>query len=168
MQGFKYEEIYNTEIASIFNLENPNTHIIYVCPFELTIETMNYYFKIMELEEIEGYKDKVLFMEVDPDSRLPQNLHTSAKLFYNSKSLRKLQRKIKGVPSYFVISYPSEVDVKMSVFMGVPIYSGNIQTIPTMKSSLEDEYGMEMLPSLKIEPKSTNIVSICNLIMKFC
>lgn len=56
-------------------------------------------------------------MEVDPDHRLPSNLHTSAKLYYNSRSLRKLQRKIKGVPSYIVSSYPSETDIKLSVFL---------------------------------------------------
>lgn len=65
---------------------------------------MNYYFKIMELEDISSFKDRVLFMEVDHENVLPDCLSTSSKLYYNSKALRKLQRRIKGVPSYFVIS----------------------------------------------------------------
>lgn len=50
MSRFKYfEEFCATEITRIFNLENSNTNIIYVSPFELNVDTINYYFKIMEL-----------------------------------------------------------------------------------------------------------------------
>ena len=50
MHNFKYfQDFCTTEITRIFNLENPNTNIIYVCPFRLNLETINYYFKIMEL-----------------------------------------------------------------------------------------------------------------------
>lgn len=75
-------------------------------------------------------------MEVDPDHRLPSNLTASAKLFYNSRSLRKLQRKIKGVPSYLVSSYPSEIDINLSVFLKIPIFSGNLQYIKTHRSCI--------------------------------
>lgn len=65
MNKFKYfEEFCCTEITRIFNLENNNTNIIYVSPFELNVETINYYFKIMELEEIENYSERVTFLEL--------------------------------------------------------------------------------------------------------
>ena len=86
------------EITRIFNLDNPQTDLIYICPWEISVETINYYFKIMELEEIESYQDRVTFLELNgPENKvkLPSRLNTSAKLYYNTKALQKLKKKIK-------------------------------------------------------------------------
>ncbi len=63
-------------------------------------------------------------------------MNSSQKLYFNSKALRKLKNKIEGVPAYFVINYPSEVDIKLSVFLGIPIYSGNFHNINPIRSAL--------------------------------
>jgi hypothetical protein len=52
----------NTQITRIFNIRNSNKHIIYILPFALDEETINYYYKIMELEEIPNYKERVTFI----------------------------------------------------------------------------------------------------------
>jgi len=52
----------NIQITRIFNLKNVNKHIIYVLPYALDEETINYYYKIMELEEIPNYKERVSFI----------------------------------------------------------------------------------------------------------
>lgn len=162
MANFKYfPEFCATEITRIFNLENSNTHIIYVCPFELSVDTINYYFKIMELEEIELYNDRVTFLELEDlkltDYALPKNLNTSSRLFYNSKALRKLMRKIQSVPAYFVTSYPSEVDINLAVHLSIPILSGNFIKINPLRSALNSNTLMtESLPAmaaLRIQPR---------------
>jgi hypothetical protein len=63
-------------------------------------------------------------------------MNTSQKLYFNSKALRKLKRKIEGVPAYFVTNYPSEIDIKLSVYLGVPIYTGNFHQINPIRSEL--------------------------------
>lgn len=101
----------NIQITRIFNLKNVNKHIIYILPYHLDEETINYYYKIMELEEIPNYKDRVSFIEVDPSMNFKHKINISTKLYYNSRALRILKKKIKDIPSYFVISYPSHVDI---------------------------------------------------------
>jgi hypothetical protein len=53
-------------------------------------------------------------------------LNVSTKLYYNSNVIRKLKKKIKDFASYFVISYPTAVDVKLSAYLNIPILGGNI------------------------------------------
>ena len=56
------------------------------------------------------YNDRVTFLELEDlksSVTLPSFLNTSAKLYYNSKALRKLKRKILGCPAYFVTNYPN-------------------------------------------------------------
>ena len=107
-------------------------------------------------------------MDVDSENKLPLTLKTSAKLYYNSRSLRKIKRKIQTVPSYIVSSYPSEVDIKLSVFLKVPILSGNLLKIKTTKSCIENEFEMDVLPCLKISPQEHNIISLFKMIMNYC
>ena len=111
-------------------------------PFELNVETINYYFKIMELEEIENYSERVTFLELEDITskiKLPPSMNTSQKLYFNSKALRKLTRKVQGVPAYFVTNYPSEIDIKLSVHLGIPIYSGDFHKINPLRSALHSE-----------------------------
>jgi hypothetical protein len=50
-------------------------------------------------------------MEADPQNCLQTQMGVSSKLYFNSKSLRKLKKKIKDYPAYFMVSYPSKIDV---------------------------------------------------------
>jgi len=50
----------------------------------------------------------------------------STKLYYNSKVLRKLKKKIKEAAAYMVVSYPNYTDVKLSAFLNIPIFGGNL------------------------------------------
>lgn len=82
----------------------------------------------MELEEIDDYHERVTFLELNSSENkinLPQHLNTSSKLYYNTKVLRKLKKKIATSPAYLVINQPTEIDIRLSVFLGVPIYSGS-------------------------------------------
>ena len=90
-------------------------------------ETINYNYKIMELEEIPNYKERVLFMEVDPTHFFKQpNITLSNKYYYNSKLIRKIRKKIKDVPAYLVISYPTPTDITLSTYLNLPILGGNL------------------------------------------
>ena len=95
-------------------------------PYHIDEDTINYYYKIMELEEIPNYKDRVIFMEVDPKKRFIGNHDISHKLYYNSEIIRKIKRRVKDAPAYFHISYPNALNAKLSAYLNIPILSGNL------------------------------------------
>lgn len=64
----------------------------------------------MELEDIENYNERVTFLELEDITssiKLPESVNCSQKLYFNSKALRKLKKKVDGVPAYFVTNYPT-------------------------------------------------------------
>ncbi len=80
----------------------------------------------MELEQIPNYKERVTFVCTDSNKFLKSNIKVSSKLYYNSQAIKKIKRKIKDYPAYFVTSYPSLVDVNLSTYLKIPIFTGNL------------------------------------------
>ena len=87
----------------------------------------------MELEEIPNYKERVSFIEVDPRNIYCQRFDLSRILYYSSQTLRKIKKRIKSTPAYFVISYPNPSDYQLSEYMGIPIKGGNILDIALLQ-----------------------------------
>ncbi len=154
----------NVQITRIFNLRNPNKYLVYLLPEPLDEETANYYYKIMELEEIPNYKERVSFIEVDPHGIFTHKINLSTKLYYNSKTIRRLKKKIKDFPAYFVISYPSHIDIKLSTYFKIPILGGNlIQLLEVQRRTNLKVFDYDMLEHHAIEKhKHHNLVAISN------
>jgi hypothetical protein len=57
-----YSEKKNLQITRMFRLKDPRLVIIMVCPNDLPIEVVNYYYKVMELAGIENYRDRLHFV----------------------------------------------------------------------------------------------------------
>ena len=65
----------------------------------------------------------------------------SQKLYFNSEVLRKLKRRVKDAPAYFLVSYPTEINIKLSAFLKIPILSGHLrETLKFDKRSLLDQF----------------------------
>lgn len=100
--------------------------MVYVTSFELPLDIMAYYVKILEIGGIK-----------DPGSRIhilyPENCHIFAKnelclgavTYYSPKLLKKLSRLAEGKNAYIVNGYPSVYDLKIAVRLGIPILTGN-------------------------------------------
>jgi hypothetical protein len=93
----------------------------------LAEETKNYYYKIMELEEIPNFRDRVTFLNVNNHSSFSSdNFTASQKLYYDSKLVRQIKSLIGHSRAYFRISYPSYTDIRMSAFFQIPIFTGDL------------------------------------------
>lgn len=117
----------NIQITKIFNIRNINKYIIYLLPHVLDEETINYYYKIMELEEISNYKERVCFIQVDPQGFFHPRLSLTARLYYHSSTLRHIQKKVKDIPAYFVLSYPNPLNIDLAVYLKIPILSASLK-----------------------------------------
>lgn len=73
MNSFSFEEIKrlsmekfpqreNTQITRIFNLKDPLVHIIYISPYDLPSELIDYFYKILNLGDITDCKNRLHFV----------------------------------------------------------------------------------------------------------
>lgn len=115
------------QITRIFNLKDPLVDVIYISPFDLSNEIINYYYKILELGDVTNYKDRLHFIWPENHLRFPSHFSTSRLLIYSPKAIKRILTLIKNKTSYIVPGYPSNDDILLSTALNIPLYSGDPQ-----------------------------------------
>ena len=123
----KFLQRQNNQIARIFNLRDPLVEIIYVCPFDLPAEIINYYHKVLDLGEIHDYKERLHFVWPENHVNFPSHFSTSRLLLYSPKALKRIRTLTKGKPAFLIPGYPSNDDIKLAFELKIPIFSGDPQ-----------------------------------------
>jgi len=108
-------------------LRDPLTEIIYVCPFDLPAEIINYYHKVLDLGEIHNYKDRLHFVWPENHINFPSHFTTSRLLLYSPKAMKRIQSLIQGKNAFIVPGFPSNDDIKLAVQLKIAIFSGDPQ-----------------------------------------
>lgn len=98
--------------------------VVYVSPFELSSEIVNYYYKILELGDIPDFKERLHFLSPERSTDFPSHTALSSLLLYSPFALRRLKSLIKGKFAYIVPGFPSNEDVKLSRELHIPLLSG--------------------------------------------
>lgn len=85
----------------------------------------------MELEEIPNFRERVTFLHFSKHYSVfgGNRFNTSQKLYYDSKLMREVKRKIDGCLAYFRISYPTVTDINMAVHSEIPILTGDLSKL---------------------------------------
>lgn len=109
----------NIEITRIFHLSKLLS-IIYVCPFEISSETISYYYKILELGEVDMFEQKVKFISCQSSPHFNQ-LSLSKRLYYSSKTLKKIKAIIKDTRAFIIGGLPEETDWCLADALKVPL-----------------------------------------------
>lgn len=84
------------QITRIFSLKDPLVEVIYVCPYELSTEIVNYYYKILELGEISNFRTRLHFISPEGTNNFPSHYSISTLLLYSPKALKRIKYLIKG------------------------------------------------------------------------
>lgn len=115
----------NLQLTRLFRLKDPNLTIILVCPNEIPQEVISYYMKILELSEVENYRDRLHLVVPEAGRIFPQHMSTSKLLYYSPKCLAKIKKIIKDRPCFMISGYPCNDTIKISEFLGVHLLSGD-------------------------------------------
>ncbi len=96
--------------------------VIYVSPYDLSADILNYYFKILELGDITDYKDRLHFVFPENHEKFPSHFSTSRMLLYSPKTIARIKKLIQGKNAYIIPGYPSNDDVKLANELNLPIF----------------------------------------------
>ena len=121
----EFLEFLNMEITRIFHLQK-SLSIIYVCPFELSEETINYYYKILELGDVELFQDRVRFVSCQPSPHF-QGLSLAKKLYYSPKTLKQIKQIVNISKAFIVPGEPEQADWYIVDSLKLPIF-GNFRS----------------------------------------
>jgi len=86
----KFQEIQNSQISRIFRIKDPNVTVIYITPFHLVSDIINYYSKIFELQGIENYQDRFHVICPEYNGKFSGHIPLSRVLLYSMEARRKI------------------------------------------------------------------------------
>lgn len=55
----KFQQRQNTQVTRIFSLKDPLVNIIYIAPYDLPSELIDYFYKILTLGEIQDCRSRL-------------------------------------------------------------------------------------------------------------
>ncbi|EGR31111.1 IQ calmodulin-binding motif family protein, putative, partial [Ichthyophthirius multifiliis] len=123
----KISQRQNIQITRIFALKDPLLEIIYISPYQLSSEIVNYYYKILELGDIQNYKDRLHFIYPENSCQFPSHFSTSSLLLYSPQAINRIKKLIKGKQAFIVPGYPSNDDIRLSKSIEAPLMCGEPQ-----------------------------------------
>lgn len=123
----KFMQKENAQISRIFALKDKNTEIIYISPFELSSDIINYYYKILEIGESEQSQARFNLIVPDKSEKLPTFMHATALLLYSSKTLKKIKNLVRLKNAYIVPGIVSNDEITLSLKLDIPILCGEPQ-----------------------------------------
>ena len=93
----------------------------------MTPDVLGYYTKILEIGDIESGNKRVHFMTPENIEKFPNHFSLTQILLYSPKTLQRIKSMIKGKQAYIVPGSVSQDDVKLSIRLAIPIFSGEPQ-----------------------------------------
>lgn len=121
-----FKSAQNSQLSRIFRLIDPNVEIIYVTPFDVQLEVLSYYVKILDILGIPNVSDRVHLITPENASFFEKNyLSITNLLYYSPKAVNRIISIVGEKPSYIVGGYPSFDDVKLALKLGCPYLTGN-------------------------------------------
>lgn len=150
------EVLQNSQINRVFSIKNPLISVILITSKLLTEEIKNYYYRILEIGGINNPKSRITFIHSDILSRYNLLARTSALLYFSSNTLKQIRKLVEGKKAYIMTGKMSLFDVKVSVLLNIPIFSGEY-TETSRWSSKSDLKSLFQLSDLPIPYSEVNI-----------
>ena len=121
-----YKAAQNSQLSRIFRLIDPNVEIIYVAPFDIQLEVLSYYVKILDILGIPNVSERIHLITPENYKFFEKNnLTVSNLLYYSPLAINKVIQIIGEKPSYIVGGYPSFDDLKLALRIGSVFVTGN-------------------------------------------
>lgn len=121
-------------MTRIFNIKDPLVDIIYVVPFPLSNDVLDYYMSILELVEVEHADKRINIVVPENYVKFKRHLCLTQQLLYSPKALKQIKKLTEGKSCYIVPGKVSMYDYKLSTILSVPIYSGDPHTTSILKT----------------------------------
>lgn len=164
----------NNQLSRLLRLKDDNLRIIYVSPYKLNENIINYYIKLLKLKNIRDIESRLCFVYPENNERFPDFFSLSSLLLYSPHCLNFIRNYIKNDQyAYIVPNYLGPEDKQLAMTLKLPILSAD----PTKCLIYTSKSGSKRIFTLS-EVNITNgiynlydvdevISSLCKLILKF-
>ena len=156
-------------------LVDPNVEIIYITPFPLEDEILNYYISILKTLGVERIKERIqiIIPDMAKKNKLPLTYSLSHLLYLSDGTIDRIKKSIENKISYIVPGIPSKVDILLSMKLNTPILMDNYEQTEALFSKSGSKRVFELcglalpLSAWDLKTEEDFINSLLNLIRNY-
>ncbi|ETN01700.1 hypothetical protein PPTG_17128 [Phytophthora nicotianae INRA-310] len=110
--------------------------LVYVSPFELTADVLQYFLKLLQLGGLVDSGPRVKFVFPEQSTRFPAHFSLSSLLLYSPHCLRRIRHYTTGKEAYLVMGLPGAEDQRLAIALDLPILGAPpAQALPLLTRS---------------------------------
>jgi hypothetical protein len=111
----------NLQLTRLVECAGPNVEVIYVAPFPLDDEILDYYKKILSIGGVADPHSKFTVVVPENIDRFPRHFPLASVLLYSPHALGRVRQCARGKPGYMVGGCGGYQEKKVALELGVPL-----------------------------------------------
>ena len=141
----KFEQRQNIQIGRIFRVLERGIDVVYISSTFIPQDIIRYYNKVLQLIGIPAPHRRVHFLVPSKCEEFPPHISIASKILYSRDTIKKIRDIVNGRYAVLVGGVPSNDDIKLAVYLGYPILSGN----PLKNSIAMNQYQTKEVRKIK-------------------
>jgi hypothetical protein len=111
----------NLQMPRLCQLQDPNVDLIYVCPYDLSMDVKAYYTKLLEIGDVDNSSSRFKIIVPENAHRFPQHFPLSTVLLYSPHAMRRIRAFAKNRDAYIVPGMVGPVERELSIVLDIPL-----------------------------------------------
>jgi hypothetical protein len=103
--------------------DDPLASVVYVAPFGVTADVMQYYMKMLSVGGVSDAEERVKLLVPENFDRFPAHFSLSKLCLYSPVFLRRLKAHVRGREAYLVPGVVGDEDLQLALALDVPMLS---------------------------------------------
>eukprot|EP00742_Colponemidia_sp_Colp-10_P007009 GILJ01007522.1.p1 GENE.GILJ01007522.1~~GILJ01007522.1.p1 ORF type:complete len:1129 (-),score=134.43 GILJ01007522.1:199-3585(-) len=124
----------NGQIGRLFSAADPSVEVVYVCPFTINQDVINYYYGILDIGRASDAKSRITLITPESTGSYPSHFSLASLVQYAPRCIKRIKSFCAGREAYIVPGYVGADEIKLSVQLGIPIL-GSLPEITNLYSS---------------------------------
>ncbi|GMH84334.1 hypothetical protein TrVE_jg5934 [Triparma verrucosa] len=118
----------NLQLHRLTDVKRSNVEVIYVAPFPMDDEIVDYYKKILEVGGVEAPHTRFSVVVPENVDIFPSHFPLSAILQYSPHALHRIRQMLRGKKGYLMPGYQGWQEKKVALSLSIPVLAPKLET----------------------------------------
>eukprot|EP01064_Diplonema_japonicum_P026301 TRINITY_DN3771_c0_g1_i1.p1 TRINITY_DN3771_c0_g1~~TRINITY_DN3771_c0_g1_i1.p1 ORF type:complete len:943 (+),score=239.09 TRINITY_DN3771_c0_g1_i1:98-2926(+) len=116
-----YNCFQNAQLARIIDLIDPNVEVVYLSPFPIEQEALQYYTRLLQMAGVNDITSRLQVLVPENQGRLPEGLSLTKSVLYSQRNMKRLSSLTKGKQAYIVPGVVSKEELQLASRLRLPM-----------------------------------------------
>eukprot|EP00756_Hemistasia_phaeocysticola_P027353 Hpha_TRINITY_DN16114_c4_g2::TRINITY_DN16114_c4_g2_i1::g.5597::m.5597 len=116
-----YDCFQNSQLSRLLDLADPDVEVIYVSPFPIEAEALQYYTRILQVNGVQNVEGRLQILVPENKSRVPGAISLSKSTLFSARHLKRLAAVTKGKNAYIVPGVVGHEELVLAAKLGLPM-----------------------------------------------